>query len=552
MNKAAPENRNLILQGTILTVITGAGWHYRHLAYIPDYQIPAAIAALMLTAGWFDWSVSILKIVPRIFQHWRIAKPRGEKGTARWANLKDIRKAGLFNRSNRRTGYFVGSHKSIPLFIDIESNGMVLSPAGGGKTTGFVIPVLMHHKGSIFATDMKQGSLTAITARSRRKYLKNEIIILDPADVASVRIQPAARYNPLSVLLDAWLDESKRKYLMSDLRSFAKQMLPEPKQATENTFFRNGSRKLLQFVLLYLVTRGETPTLTKALLLMSDMAALESALYVAKTSDLLGGELKRFADDLLGKLTDGKREQFESFREGALQVLEPYSPGSLLSEATSTSDFRFADMKKKDMTVYAVSDPTQKDALSEWMGLISWCATNELMRASGKRRVTFLLDEVTNYKVEGLPSLLTVAREFGVVIWNILQETEQWSHVYGKEALDTLLSQSEAQIVHGITSVKTAELYSKRLGKASIRVKSHAIGRHAKDQVTRTLSEQERPLMTLDELMTADFALLVLRGKPAIRFDVVGYHEAKPWRSRAGANPLYGKKRYKGKVKVRL
>lgn len=547
-----PENQNLVLRGMTLITITGIGWYYRHLAFVPDYQLPAAIAAFILAGGWLGWLGSVLRVLPRIVRHVRIAKPRGEKGTARWANLKDIKQAGLFKHKNQKTGYFVGLHKGIPLFVDIESNGMVLSPAGGGKTTGFVIPVLMHHKGSIFVTDMKQGSLAAITARSRRKHLQNEIIILDPTHAALVRKQPAARYNPLSVLIDDWLDKSKRKYLMSDLRSFAKQILPEPKQATENTFFRNGSRKLLQFVLLYLVTRGETATLTKALLLMSDMAALETALYVAKTSDLLGGELKRFADDLLGKLTDGKPEQFESFREGALQVLEPYSPGSLLAQATSTSDFRFADMKKKDMTVYAVSDPTQKAALSEWMGLISWCATNELMRASGKRRVTFLLDEVTNFKVEGLPSLLTVAREFGIVIWNILQETEQWSHVYGKEALDTLLSQSEAQIVHGITSVKTAELYSKRLGKTSIRVKTHAIGRHAKDQVTRTLSEQERPLKTPDELMTADFALLVLRGKPAIRFDVVGYHEAEPWRSRADANPLYGKKRYKGKVKVRL
>ncbi|WP_022694708.1 type IV secretory system conjugative DNA transfer family protein [Ponticaulis koreensis] len=548
----APENRNLILQGTTLTVITGIGWYYRHLIYIPDFQIPACIAAFTLAAGWLDWSGAVLRVIPRLFKHWRVRKPKGEKGTARWANAGDATKAGLFKRSRRKTGYYVGLAFGEPVFVDIESNGLVLSPAGGGKTTGFVIPALMHHTGSIFVSDMKQGSLVHITSRTRKKRLKNEIVILDPVAVMTGIDQIASRYNPLSLLIDDWKDDTKRKYLMSDLRGFVKQMLPEPKQEGENKFFRSGSRKLLQFALLYLIMRGEDASLTKALLLLSDMGALESALYIAQNSDALNGELKRLADDLLGKLTDSDRKQFESFREGALQVLEPYGPGSLLAEATSHTDFRFSEMKERNITVYVVSDPTQRDALSEWMGMISWCATTELIRAPGKKPVTFLLDEVTNFKIEGLPGLLTIGREFGIRIWCIVQELEQWSLIYGKEALDTLLSQSEAQVVHGISSVKTAELFSKRMGQTSIRVKTHSIGRHAKDQVTRTLSEQARALMTPDELLCAEDGLLFLRGKPAFRLHIAGYHEIEPWRSRADANPLYGRKRYKGKVKARL
>jgi hypothetical protein len=61
-----------------------------------------------------------------------------------------------------------------------------------------------------------------------------------------------ARYNPLQILVDDWMDIEKNKDLIADARSISLQLCPEPATTGENTFFRNGSRKYLVFGFVYL------------------------------------------------------------------------------------------------------------------------------------------------------------------------------------------------------------------------------------------------------------------------------------------------------------
>lgn len=154
----------------------------------------------------------------------------------------------------------------------------------------------------------------------------------------------------------------------------------------------------------------------------------------------------------------------------------------------------------------------------------------------------FLCDEITNFKVEGLLSLLTLAREFKIRLWLIVQELEQWAHVYGRESLETLLSQTEVKIIVGVRSYKTCQLISDILGESTIKALSHNIGQGMFDTPTRLLQDAAR---------RTDDTILFVRNHRPIRLYKIGYHEIKPWSKWVGVNPLLGKP-FKGKMRLRL
>lgn len=546
-------SNHLFARGVILAGLSWLCWSYRELIYYPDIQLYYGIGCFILGAMILEWVTNVLRVIPNVVRHWWVAKPKGLKGKAHWGGKADAAKAGLFRRRNRKSGWFMGTVCHKPIFVNIESSGMVLSPAGGGKGIGFVVPGLLgHREGSIIVSDVKSGELACQTARARKRKHKNKVHFLNPTRQHVDRLGEPSCYNPLQPFIDAWADPILHRLIVSDMIELSKQLLPEPPRSGENKFFRDGSRKLLRFLILYLIATDLAPTLTKALLLLSDMGQFESALFMAKSSEAFGGELARLATDLLTKTDHSDQRQLESFREGALQVLEDYNPGSVLAEATSKSDFRFADLKKEKITVYLIADPTQQNALKGWMGLVNWAAKTELMRAKGKIPVTFMLDEVTNFKIEGLPEFMTIARGYNIRIWNILQELEMWSHVYGKEGLDTLLSQTEVKLIHGARSLKTAEWLSKVCGERSIRIKSYDLGLNAKSDIRRNLSEQAQPMLPVSEALRLRQAILLHHKDAPMQVDIVGFHQIDPYRDWAQPNPHHGNKKFKGKVRVRL
>jgi type IV secretion system protein VirD4 len=294
-----------------------------------------------------------------------------------------------------------------------------------------------------------------------------------------------------------------------------------------------------------------TATLAGALALLSVSDDLLKALQEARENPVLEGDLARLAKDMLMKIENGDPKQVESFREGAVQALEVFSASGALAACTSQSDFRFADLKTKKLTIYLLADPTRTAVYAPWLGLLSWCALTELIRCQGGQRVCFLCDEATNFRIEGLPALLTIAREFKIILWLIVQELEQWAQVYGRESLETLLSQTEAKIIMGSRSQKTCELVSQMLGDQSIKAYSHNLGTSFFDPVTRSVHEAPRRLMTPDEVRRTPSTILFVKDHRPILLDQIGYHQIQPWAKRVGINPLFGK-RYKGKIKLRV
>ena len=462
---------------------------------------------------------------------------------------KDIKNAGLY----KPEGVFLGRDmKGHPIFFDGETHGLTLAPAGSGKTVSFVIPQLCHQSISTVTTDLK-GTNSVMVKNLKEKHHKQKAYFVNPANLYSDLLGIPACYNPIIILIDDWKTSTGQKDLIADAQAIALQLLPEPKVQGENSFFRNGSRKLVVFCLIFIVTQKseDKVTLSQVLKLLRNVPELMEAFYIGSCTDILNGELADMSNDLLKKFESQDQRQVESFREGALQGLEAFSPSGWLAESTSKCDFRFKDLKETPTFVSLIADPTKMKVFAPWLGLIIWAAITELTRCQNNRPVFFLLEECTNFYVHGLSNSLTALREFGIRVWFIIQELQEYSRIYGREALDTLLSQTEVKQIFGTQSQKTAELVSQMLGEETIKSPNYSLGHDINDPIQKSINEGSRRLLTPDEVRRFPDTIIFIRDQFPIRAIKTGYHEVKPWSKWVGINPLFGKK-LKGKTKVWL
>ncbi len=500
------------------------------------------LAALKLPFDLLRWAlIQLISKLGRVIAN----TPSTNHGSARWATLRDFR-----DELNPNSGPFWGMLDGKPLFIDYESSALTVAPAGLGKTTCTVIPNLCSMPASMGLIVPDYKNELAVMTKSVREGLGQQVVCLNPSGINEDILGPAARYNPLVILCDDW--DGSQSDMIADARGMALRLSPEPARAGENEFFRKGARNLITFVLLYLVIHlGHGANLSEALRLIRDPSRLKGALYEASVSEALKGELADLANDLLAKLSDGDTRQVESFREGALQALEVFSPSGRIAESVSACDFRFRDTKNAPGTIYVIGDPTRMAVYAPWMGLTMWCALTELVRCRSHKPVMLLLDEATNFKIEGLPEQLTRLRGFGVRVHIIIQELEDWARVYGREALEILLSQTEIQQFFGSKSQTTLELLSKRLGETTVKTENYSLRQNLAAPVSKSLGETSRPLLKTNEIERHGDTLLFVRRKPPASVERVSCSEVEPWSEQVDVNPLHGTK-LKGKTKLRL
>ncbi len=542
-----PQRQQSLLLMVVFTALFGWGaWKSLELQAFP--LIPYLLGFVALVIGFQALSLSLIRLRNIVMRRDAMAATT-QRGSASWATIKDLKRAGLYETS----GVFLGCDtEGRPLFFDGEIHGLTLAPAGSGKTIAFSVPALCHSPLPMIVSDFK-GTLAVMTKSVREKQHRQEVFCVNPAHLYADHLGTPARYNPLQILLDDWMVPEGNRDLIADAQSIALQLCPEPTTTGENTFFRNGSRKILVFVLVCLIIfhGAAKASLSEALSLLRNVKLLIEACTMAMSSPILNGELADMAAELHYKLTAQDTRQIDSFLEGAVQALSAFSSSGWLAESTSTCDFRFKDLKERPATVYLIADPTKMKVFAPWMGLMGWAAITELTRCQNTKGVLCLLDEACNFRIENLSNALTGLREFGIRVWFVIQELEEYARVYGRESLETLLSQTEVKQIFGASGAKTCELISRMLGEQTVKSVNVNLGRALYDPVIQSVSEQARRLLTPDEVRQFTDTILFIRNLPPIHAIKTGYHEVKPWSDWVAANPLFGSK-LQGKTRVRL
>ncbi|MBL8496785.1 type IV secretory system conjugative DNA transfer family protein [Nitrosomonas sp. JL21] len=508
-------------------------------------------------------------------------EPTGQKGSAAWATVKEFKDGLTKNNSGPFWGRFAGS-SSPALFFDFVSNAMTIAPAGSGKGIYTVVTNIMSIRHSKVIPDFKGELLTMLKSALEKR---GEIVrVLNPGNLWSEIIGSSSdSYSPLDIISDDLARLGGLRDVMDDLREMAEQLLPEPEgKQTDNSYFREGSRLLISNGIIFeiMIDLYDAKLSSVALLLenrkrLEDMARWIAGVDIedkphpdgpfpiehtewAKLHDPrdvaeFAALIRARASNILALMSKDGRA-FDSFITGAQQALAVFAFGRL-APAMGRSTFNMRDLKegKKPTTLFIVADSSRMEAFKGYIGLMKWCCTTAMKRHPAKDRpVYFILDEATNYKINGLESLLTWGRSYGIRLHLIFQDFAAFERTYGKTVLDTLLSETEIkQFLPGQRSPKTLEMISKQmLGEQSVM----AMGANRSIEhlgLNETISEVGRPLATPDEIRRMKEGILFVRQYRPILFEPVSYAEIEPWRSQVGINPFHGKP-FRKKVKLRL
>ncbi len=155
-------------------------WWFAYDAYAHD---------IFVTGGYIAGSGGVMAFVVAVaISVWRAreVKKVTTYGSARWAETREIRKAGLLHPD----GVLLGFWRSDYLRHYGPEHVLCFAPTRSGKGVGLVVPTLLTWRGSAIVHDIK-GENWELTAGWRARF--GRALLFDPTNIQSAAYNPSAR-----------------------------------------------------------------------------------------------------------------------------------------------------------------------------------------------------------------------------------------------------------------------------------------------------------------------------------------------------------------------
>ena len=477
-------------------------------------------------------------------------KKRALYGDARFANMGEIRKAGLLpDKDHRDETILVGKFKGQYLRYGGYQFVMLAAPTRSGKGVGIVIPNCLTYTGSLVVLDIKLENFD-ITAGYRQQTLGQEIYLFAPFD-ANGRTH---RWNPISYISE---DPSNR---MGDIDAIANALYNNPN--AKDPFWDNMAKDMFRACCLAVI---ETPEELKPHTL--GQIIREASAGIDNLKFLLNARVK-MAPDKDGKLVEDRsagpqaaeEKKEEPVRRHVIGASAPkegqdkgkdegkdtrpyyYSDacrraikrmtdmpeqtfGSVKSSfqspllafenprvdaATSANDFDIRDVRKKKMTIYLGITP---DKLAEAAVIVNLFFDQLLSQNTKvlpkqdpehlKYQCLMILDEFTAIgKVNMIAKSISYQAGYNMRVLTIIQNKSQLEDVYGKSGAVTLMSNHALMIMYAPSPVvqSDAKEYSEMLGDTTVKSTSKSRSYSKQSSHSDSISDQKRALMLPQEI----------------------------------------------------
>ena len=433
-------------------------------------------------------------------------------GSARFATNKEV--APL---ARADTGLLIGRDPKSkrPLRYDGPAHLLTMAPTRTGKGVGTIIPNLLTADRSVICIDPK-GENAKIAGRARQQF--GPVHVLDPFGVTGL---PSAAFNPLDQLDLAGLDVAEDASTLADALVF-----DEPGMAGE-AHWNEEAKALIAGLILHIA--AQEPRERRNLATLRDYLTLAPEAFSTLLKDMqaspeAAGLVARAANRHLGK-SDREAAGVLSAAQRHTHFLDSPRMVAVLGR----SDFRFADLKRRNVSVFLVLPPDRLSTYSRWLRLLVAQSLTDMARDPAKPAVPvlYLLDEFA-----ALGHLAPVERAmglmagYGVQLWPILQDVHQLRATYGQRA-GTFLSNAGVLQVFGVNDHDSARLVSDLLGQETVvfQTMSRALD---SDKSGISYGEQHtaRPLLTPDEVrnLPQHVELLFLAGQRPIVAGKLAYY----------------------------
>ena len=472
-------------------------------------------------------------------------------GSARWASKKDIEDAGLLPRPRKwhqllrrvepatHGGVYVGAWVDTSgtlryLRHDGPEHVLTYAPTRSGKGVGLVVPTLLSWPESAVITDLK-GELWAMTAGWRQQYAGNKVLRFEPAD------------PNCDVFFNA-MDEIRlgTGHEVGDVQNLAT-LIVDPEGRGLETHWQKTSQALLVGVILHALYKrqneGTPASLPHVDHLMADPNRSVAELWMEMaTYGHVNGNNHPVVGAAARDMMDRPEEEAGSVLSTAKSYLSLYRD-PIVARNVSQSNFRIRDLMNHDtpVSLYIVTQPNDKARLRPlvrvmvnmvvrlladkmefdrvaaqmpwWRRLLASVGFKQVARShvqskkNYKHRLLGMIDEFPSLgKLEILQESLAFIAAYGIKLYLICQDINQLkSRETGYGPDETITSNCHVQNAYPPNRIETAEHLSKLTGTTTVaKEQITTSGRRTSallGQVSRTIQEVQRPLLTPDECL---------------------------------------------------
>lgn len=472
-----------------------------HEQYGHIEKVATAIKGSIL-GGFVAWLIVNVALLVALFAK----KKRELHGSARFANDMEIRKTGFLptpQEEKKLKGKFpseppviIGKHKG--KFLQFYGNEFISigAPTRSGKGVSIVIPNLLTYPDSIVVLDIKMENWL-LTAGFRAKY--QDVFLFAP----KAEDKRSHRYNPLDYISR---DETER---MADIQNIATIFYPtdDPKEA----FLQNQAQRIFTGIVLYMLETPERPCSMAELIKLTTPTAMPLHEWIPDVINKRKEEERELSVECIEAMMAFVNVDSDNTRSSILATL--MSPLNVFTDpmvatATSKSDFRFDDVRRKKMTIYVGIQPNELERFSKLLNVFFSQLININTRVlpehdpNLKYQCLVLLDEFTSLgRVNIIQKSIAYIAGYNVRLMPIFQSTSQVEDAYSRDGANAILSNIACQIEFTPTTIEQAEHLSKRLGTQTVKGKSVSRNRGKGSGGSVSTSDQSRALMLPQELM---------------------------------------------------
>jgi type IV secretion system protein VirD4 len=484
-------------------------------------------------------------------------------GSARWANLADIQAAGLIARTRTFWQAIMGKQRAsssgvyVGAWLDkqgrqhyLRHNGpehvLCYAPTRSGKGVGLVVPTLLSWGHSAVITDLK-GELWALTSGWRQKHAKSKVLRFEPA-VASGSVC----WNPLDEIRLGTENE------VGDVQNLATLLVDADGKGLES-HWQKTSQALLVGVILHALYRakaeGHIASLPSVDAMLADPDRDIAELWMEMTTfghleGPTGDQNHPVVGSAARDMMDRPDEEAGSVLSTAKSFLALYRD-PIVARNVSKSEFAIRDLMHHDspVSLYIVTQPNDKARLRPlvrvMVNMVVRLLADKMQFKNGrpvshyKHRMLMMLDEFPSLgKLEIMQESLAFVAGYGIKCYLICPDINQLkSRETGYGHDESITSNCHVQNAYPPNRLETAEHLSKLTGQTTVaKEQITTSGRRTSallGQVSRTIQEVQRPLLTPDECLRMPGPVKTDSGDIAEPGDMVVYV--------AGYPAIYGK-----------
>ena len=508
------------------------GWWLSFEAYAPVlFEKAGAIAA---ASGLVGCGAAIFGSVWRARQRNNLTT----YGSARWADGRDIRAAGLLTES----GVFLGRTGPRYLRHDGPEHIMAFAPTRSGKGVGLVVPTLLGWSGSAVIHDIK-GENWQLTAGWRQRF--SHCLLFNPTDARS------ARYNPL-LEVRRGIDEVRDVQNIADI-------LVDPEGALERrSHWEKTSHSLLVGAILHILYAEEEKTLARVATFLSDpQRPFTATLKRMMTTNHLGTVEAPVVHPVVASAAREVLNKSENERSGVLSTAMSFLGlyrDPTVATVTSRCDWRIADLVegKSPVSLYLVVPPSDISRTKPLIRLVlnqigrrltEHLYTENGANAANHHKLLMMLDEFPALgRLDFFETSLAFLAGYGVRAFLIAQSLNQIEKAYGEH--NAILDNCHVRVAFASNDERTAKRISDALGTATEQraMRNYAGHRLAPWLAHVMVSRQEtaRALLTPGEVMQLPPTdeLVLIAGTPPIRATKLRYYEDSTFKARVLPPPI--------------